>query len=115
MGGGTNNTKLVFVWKQRKGIWADFGVKMIGVDVNAINVPKDRKRFQTNCQKKIIIPSAPAKSVLLAARGKGFPCSRTWFPVSDSYTYVGEQGFRNCVSWEDFDELLTRGVSILFP
>ena len=45
---------------EEKGIWADFGVKLIGVDVNAINITEDREQFK-NLLKKIGVPSAPAE------------------------------------------------------
>ncbi len=34
-----------------KGIWQDFGVQMIGVDVNAINITEDREQFKQLLQK----------------------------------------------------------------
>lgn len=46
-----------------KGIWQDFGVRMIGVDVNAINITENREQFK-QLLKKIGVPSAPAKYVL---------------------------------------------------
>jgi carbamoylphosphate synthase large subunit len=42
--GRTNGFELVL--KRMKGIWQDFGVKMIGVDVNAINITEDREQFK---------------------------------------------------------------------
>jgi carbamoyl-phosphate synthase large subunit len=32
--------------KRKKRIWADFRRKMIGVDVNAINITEDREQFK---------------------------------------------------------------------
>ena len=29
-----------------KGIWEDFGVKLIGVDINAIEITEDREQFK---------------------------------------------------------------------
>ena len=29
-----------------KGIWTDFGVRLIGVDINAINITEDREQFK---------------------------------------------------------------------
>jgi carbamoyl-phosphate synthase large subunit len=39
---------------------ADFGVRMIGVDVNAINITENREQFK-QLLKKIELPSAPAE------------------------------------------------------
>src|SRR6056297_2974481 len=45
-----------------KGIWEDFGVKLIGVDIDAINITEDREKFK-QLMGKIGIPVAPAKTV----------------------------------------------------
>jgi len=47
-----------------KGIWADFGVKLIGVDVNAINITEDREQFK-QLLRKLECHLRPQKSVLL--------------------------------------------------
>ena len=47
-----------------KGIWNDFNVKIIGVDIEAINITEDRDRFK-KLLKTIDIPVAPAKQQLL--------------------------------------------------
>ena len=44
-----------------KGIWDDFGVEIIGVDIEAINITEDRQRFK-ELLKKINIPVAPAET-----------------------------------------------------
>ena len=41
-----------------KGIWDDFNVKIIGVDINAINITEDREQFR-NLMLDIGIPMAP--------------------------------------------------------
>jgi carbamoyl-phosphate synthase large subunit len=43
-----------------KGIWADFGVQLIGVDINAINITEDREQFKQLLKK--LVPTAPAKT-----------------------------------------------------
>ena len=92
-----------------KGIWADFGIKMIGVDVNAINITEDREQFK-NLLKKIGVPSAPAEICTSYLRGKeiaqefGFP-----LVIRPSFT-LGGTGAAIVYKKEDFDELLTRGL-----
>ncbi|MFV8364163.1 carbamoyl-phosphate synthase large subunit [Flavobacterium sp. ZT3P35] len=92
-----------------KGIWADFGVKMIGVDVNAINITEDREQFK-QLLKKINVPSAPAEICTSYLRGKeiaqefGFP-----LVIRPSFT-LGGTGAAIVYKKEDFDELLTRGL-----
>jgi carbamoyl-phosphate synthase large subunit len=92
-----------------KGIWADFGVKLIGVDVNAINITEDREQFK-NLLKKIGVPSAPAEICTSYLRGKeiaqefGFP-----LVIRPSFT-LGGTGAAIVYKKEDFDELLTRGL-----
>ena len=92
-----------------KGIWADFGIKMIGVDVNAINITEDREQFK-QLLKKINVPSAPAEICTSYLRGKeiaqefGFP-----LVIRPSFT-LGGTGAAIVYKKEDFDELLTRGL-----
>jgi carbamoyl-phosphate synthase large subunit len=92
-----------------KGIWKDFGIKMIGVDVNAINITEDREQFK-QLLKKINVPSAPAEICTSYLRGKeiaqefGFP-----LVIRPSFT-LGGTGAAIVYKKEDFDELLTRGL-----
>ena len=61
-----------------KGIWKDFNVKMIGVDVNAINITEDREQFKQLLQ-ELGVGAAPAKIANSFLKGKeiaqefGFP------------------------------------------
>src|SRR5210317_588316 len=43
-----------------KGIWKDFGVAIIGVDIAAINITEDRDQFKS-LMVKIGVPVAPAR------------------------------------------------------
>ena len=92
-----------------KGIWKDFGVRLIGVDVNAINITEDREQFK-QLLKKIDVPSAPAEICTSYLRGKeiaqefGFP-----LVIRPSFT-LGGTGAAIVYKKEDFDELLTRGL-----
>src|SRR5690606_20440633 len=92
-----------------KGIWQDFNVKLIGVDINAINVTEDREQFK-QLLSKIEIPFAPAKTATSFLEGKevaqefGFP-----FVIRPSFTLGGTGAA--CVHKEDeFDALLTYGL-----
>lgn len=92
-----------------KGIWADFGVKLIGVDINAINITEDREQFKQLLE-RINIPTAPAKTATSFLKGKeiaqefGFP-----LVIRPSFT-LGGTGAAFVHKKEDFDELLTRGL-----
>ncbi|MCK8141205.1 carbamoyl-phosphate synthase large subunit [Flavobacterium sp. I-SCBP12n] len=94
-----------------KGIWKDFGVKMIGVDVNAINITEDREQFK-QLLKKINVPSAPAEICTSYLRGKeiaqefGFP-----LVIRPSFT-LGGTGAAIVYKKEEFDEKLTYGLEM---
>ncbi|MEO7977423.1 carbamoyl-phosphate synthase large subunit [Flavobacterium sp.] len=94
-----------------KGIWEDFGVKMIGVDVNAINITEDREQFKQLLQ-KINVPTAPAKTATSFLEGKeiaqefGFP-----LVIRPSFT-LGGTGAAFVHNKEDFDEKLTYGLEM---
>lgn len=92
-----------------KGIWADFNVRLIGVDINAINITEDREQFKQLLE-RIEIPAAPAKTANSFLKGKeiaqefGFP-----LVIRPSFT-LGGTGAAFVHHKEDFDELLTRGL-----
>jgi carbamoyl-phosphate synthase large subunit len=94
---------------EEKGIWQDFGVRLIGVDINAINITEDREQFKQLLE-KIEIPAAPAKTANSFLKGKeiaqefGFP-----LVIRPSFT-LGGTGAAFVHNKEDFDELLTRGL-----
>ena len=94
-----------------KGIWNDFNVRMIGVDVNAINITEDRDQFK-NLLKKIGVPSAPAEICTSMLRGKeiaqefGFP-----LVIRPSFT-LGGTGAAIVYKKEDFAEKLTYGLEM---
>ena len=46
-----------------KGIWEEFDVEIIGVDIDAIQITEDREKFK-QLLKKIDIPVAPAETCL---------------------------------------------------
>lgn len=92
-----------------KGIWEDFNVEMIGVDIAAIKVTEDREKFR-NLMNKIGIPQAPSKTATSFLQGKeiaqefGFP-----LVIRPSFT-LGGTGASIVYEKEDFDMLLERGL-----
>ncbi len=92
-----------------KGIWKDFNVKLIGVDINAINITENRDQFR-ELMLKIDIPMAPQATATSFLKGKeiaqefGFP-----LVIRSSYT-LGGAGASIVYKAEDFDELLSRGL-----
>lgn len=94
---------------QEKGIWDEFNVKLIGVDIDAINITEDREQFR-KLMINIGIPMAPSKIANSYLKGKeiaqefGFP-----LVIRPSFT-LGGTGASVVYKKEDFDELLTRGI-----
>ena len=92
-----------------KGIWKDYDVKLIGVDIDAINITEDREQFK-QLMERIGIPVAPAKTVTSYLQGKevaqefGFP-----LVIRASFT-LGGSGAGFVHKAEDFDDMLTRGL-----
>ena len=92
-----------------KGIWADFDVKLIGVDIDAINITEDRDKFKT-LMAEIGVPVAPARIAGSYLDGKeiaqefGFP-----LVIRPSFT-LGGSGASFVHTADQFDELLTRGL-----
>jgi len=91
------------------GIWEEFGVKMIGVDIEAIEVTENREDFK-NLMTKIGVPMAPqttAKSFLEGkeiAQDYGFPlCIRASFTL-------GGTGAAIVYDEKDFEKHLTSGL-----
>jgi len=94
-----------------KGIWEDFDVEIIGVDIDAINITEDREKFR-ELMLKIGIPMAPQSTANSYLKGKeiaqefGFP-----LVIRASFT-LGGAGASIVHKEEDFDELLKRGLEI---
>ena len=94
-----------------KGIWEDFGVELIGVDIDAINVTEDREQFRA-LMGKIGVGMAPQATATSFLKGKeiaqefGFPlCIRASFTL-------GGAGAAIVHDEADFDRLLTYGLEI---
>ena len=47
-----------------KGIWDDFNVEIIGVDIEAINITEDRQRFKELLKKLIFQLRQPKQQIL---------------------------------------------------
>lgn len=92
-----------------KGIWKDFGVSIIGVDIDAINITENRELFK-DLMNKIGVPVAPAKIATSFLKGKeiaqefGFPLI-----LRPSFT-LGGTGAAFVSSEEEFEAMLTYGL-----
>ena len=96
---------------EEMGIWEEYGVKMIGVDIAAIDITENREEFR-ELMGKIDVPMAPQKTAKSFLEGKeiaqefGFPlCIRA------SYT-LGGAGASVVHDPKEFDNLLERGLQL---
>ena len=93
------------------GIWEEYGVKIIGVDINAIEITENREAFR-DLMIKIGIPMAPQKTAKSFLEGKeiaqefGFPLC-----IRPSYT-LGVSGATILYEPKEFDNLLERGLQL---
>ncbi len=94
-----------------KGIWEDFNVKLIGVDIDAINITEDREKFK-QLMSRIDIPVAPAKTAKSILQGKeiaqefGLPLL-----IRASFT-LGGAGAAFVETEEEFEEALSHGLEV---
>ncbi|MGB5459351.1 MAG: carbamoyl-phosphate synthase large subunit [Eudoraea sp.] len=94
-----------------RGIWDDFGIEIIGVDIDAINITEDREKFR-ELMLKIGVGMAPQTTPTSFLEGKeiaqefGFP-----LVIRASFT-LGGAGASIVYKPEDFDDLLSRGLEI---
>ena len=92
-----------------KGIWEDFNVDIIGVDINAIQITEDREQFR-NLMNKIGVPMAPQATASSFLKGKeiaqeyGFP-----LVIRSSFT-LGGAGAGIVYDEEKFDGMLSSGL-----
>ncbi|UMB55077.1 carbamoyl-phosphate synthase large subunit [Lutibacter sp. A64] len=92
-----------------KGIWEDFNVELIGVDIDAINITEDREQFR-KLMIEIGVGQAPSTTATSFLKGKeiaqeyGFP-----LVIRPSFT-LGGFGASIVYDKEDFDDLLSRGL-----
>ncbi|WP_421754454.1 carbamoyl-phosphate synthase large subunit [Croceimicrobium sp.] len=95
----------------KDGLWEEHNVRIIGVDIDAINITEDREEFR-KLMTKIGVGMAPAKTATSYLKGKeiaqefGFPlCIRA------SYT-LGGSGATFVFNKDEFEESLSRGLEI---
>ena len=93
------------------GIWEQHGVRIIGVDINAIEITENREAFR-ELMLKIGVPMAPQKTAKSFLEGKeiaqefGFPLC-----IRPSYT-LGGSGASILHEPKEFDNLLERGLQL---
>ena len=108
MGGQTALNLCIEV--DEKGVWEKHGVRIIGVDIDAINITEDREEFK-QLMETIDISCAPSQTATSYLEGKeiaqkfGFPlCIRPSFTLGGSgASFVHEA--------KNFDKLLKRGMA----
>ena len=94
-----------------KGIWEDFNVEIIGVDIDAINITEDREKFR-ELMLKIGVGMAPQATATSFLKGKeiaqefGFP-----LVIRASFT-LGGAGASIVYEPEKFDGLLSHGLEV---
>ena len=91
------------------GIWEEFGVKIIGVDIDAIEITENREKFRL-LMEKIDVPMAPQATAKSFLEGKeiaqqfGYPlCIRASFTL-------GGAGAAVVHTKENFEDKLTSGL-----
>ncbi|MEN9988709.1 MAG: hypothetical protein RLZZ585_1748, partial [Bacteroidota bacterium] len=93
------------------GIWEKHGVRLIGVDIEAIEITENREAFR-ELMLKIDVPMAPQKTAKSFLEGKeiaqefGFPLC-----IRPSYT-LGGSGASILHDPKEFDNLLERGLQL---
>ncbi len=91
------------------GIWKKYGVKIIGVDISAIEITENREKFR-QLMIDIGVGVAPSETANSFLEGKEI-AQRIGFPlvIRPSYT-LGGTGASFVHTREEFDELLNRGL-----
>jgi carbamoyl-phosphate synthase large subunit len=93
------------------GIWEEFGVQIIGVDIAAIEITENREAFR-DLMIRIGVPMAPQRTAKSFLEGKeiaqefGFPLC-----IRPSYT-LGGSGASILYEPKEFDNLLERGLQL---
>jgi carbamoyl-phosphate synthase large subunit len=91
------------------GIWEQYGVKLIGVDIKAIDKAEDREKFR-QWMIQLGVPVAPARTANSFLEGKEF-AQQIGFPlvIRPSFT-LGGTGGGFVHDADDLDEALQRGL-----
>ncbi len=94
-----------------QGVWEEYGVRIIGVDIDAIEITENREAFR-DLMLEIDVPMAPQSSAKSFLEGKGV-AQEYGFPlcIRASYT-LGGAGAAIVYEEEEFDKLLTRGLHL---
>jgi len=96
---------------EEMGMWEQYGVRMVGVDTQAIEITENREAFR-NLMTEIGVPMAPQLTAKSFLEGKeiaqqfGFPLC-----IRPSYT-LGGSGASLVYNQADYDRLLTRGLHL---
>ncbi len=96
---------------EEMGLWKDHGVRMVGVDTQAIEITENREAFR-NLMNEIGVPMAPQATAKSFLEGKeiaqkfGFPLC-----IRPSYT-LGGSGAALVHNQADYDKLLQRGLHL---
>ncbi|MBI3135582.1 MAG: carbamoyl-phosphate synthase large subunit [Bacteroidetes bacterium] len=93
------------------GIWKEYGVKIIGVDIAAIEITENRESFR-KLMEEIGVPMAPQATAKSFLEGKGI-AQDFGYPlcIRPSYT-LGGSGAAIVYEEADFDKLLDRGLHL---
>ena len=96
---------------EEMGIWEEYGVEMIGVDIKAIEITENRESFR-ELMLEIGIPMAPQQTAKSFLEGKGI-AQNFGFPlcIRASYT-LGGAGASIVHDPKEFDDLLERGLQL---
>jgi len=93
----------------KMGVWEEYGVKIIGVDIDAINITENREEFK-KLMEKIDIAVAPSRTATSYLKGKeiaqefGYPlCIRPSFTLGGTGATFG-------YNKEEFEKSLSRGL-----
>ncbi|MBI34138.1 MAG: carbamoyl phosphate synthase large subunit [Flavobacteriales bacterium] len=94
---------------EKEGLWDEFEIRTIGVDLEAVEITENRDRFR-ELMDQIGIGQAPSRNVKSYLEGKEF-AQEIGFPlvIRPSYT-LGGTGASFVHHKEDFDKLLKRGL-----
>ena len=94
---------------EEMGVWKKYGVRMIGVDVDAIKITEDRDLFRARME-EIGIGMAPSRIAKSFLEGKSI-AQEFGFPlvIRPSFT-LGGSGGSVVYEKENFDALLNRGL-----
>jgi carbamoyl-phosphate synthase large subunit len=96
---------------EEMGMWKEYGVRMVGVDTQAIEITENREAFR-NLMNEIGVPMAPQATAKSFLEGKeiaqkfGFPLC-----IRPSYT-LGGSGAALVHNQADYDKLLQRGLHL---